>query len=134
MVIRQRTFRVWLALGFGLFCASGAVLLSLVLIDSVRDELPTALLLVPIAGLAGVAVLACLPWWRRLDEMEQGAHLLGWYWGGTLGALAGLIGLVAIHGGQSLVVRGAVLVLIIQLITYLLFWLGIRVSRRAPDA
>src|SRR6478735_8766921 len=49
----------------------------------------------------GLALLACAPWWSRLDDMQRQEHLVSWYWGGTAGGLISLMALVASSGVRS---------------------------------
>ena len=45
--------------------------------------------------LGALALLSCLPWWRRADDVQRGEHLASWYWGGMGGGIFVLMGLVA---------------------------------------
>jgi hypothetical protein len=38
--------------------------------------------------IAGLALATLVPWWNRTDEAARQAHLSGFFWGGTAGAVA----------------------------------------------
>lgn len=45
----------------------------------------------------GVAIYACLSWWRRLDEAAREAHKWAWFWGGSAGMAAGFTVLITLY-------------------------------------
>jgi hypothetical protein len=65
-------------------------------------------LVFPLLLLAGaLALAAVVPWWRRVDDVQKAVHLSSWYWGGTAGGIAVLMGLVAATGIESELAQGA---------------------------
>lgn len=74
------------------------------------------------AALAGLGLLACVPWWRALDEMQRSAQLTSWYWGGSFGCVAGLLGAGLIGGVHSALLSGALLVAAAQIISFAVCW------------
>jgi hypothetical protein len=81
-----------------------------------------------------VALLACVPWWNRLDDMQKQGHLVSWYWGGTAGAIVSLMGLVAHSGVRSDLATGGMIVLLAEAGAYLLWWAFWAHGRRGPKA
>lgn len=95
-----------------------------------KDMLTPEVMIVVATLLAGLAMLACIPWWRALDEMQKDAQLAAWYWGGTMGVTIGLLSAVIIGGPHSELVKGAVLVGGAQGVCFAVVWLGWRVIHR----
>ena len=60
--------------------------------------------------ITGLGLLASLPWWRRMDDLQREGQMVSWYWGGTIGAVAVLMALIAGAGMQSAVTKGGLLV------------------------
>lgn len=98
-----------------------------------RDQLPPSLAIFLLALLGGAALLAGLPWWRALDEMEREAQLTSWYWGGGFGSALGVMTAAVIGGPYSPLAQGALLMGGSQLTSFVLFWLAWRVKHR-PSA
>src|SRR5690349_10384365 len=68
----------------------------------------------------GLALLACLPWWRRVDDVQKGVHLASWWWGGMAGGIVVLMGLVAAVGPRGDLAKGAGLLMVGQAVGFLL--------------
>ena len=68
----------------------------------------------------GLALLACVPWWKRLDDMQKHGHLVSWYWGGTAGGIVALMGLVAAKGIRSEMASGGMAVLLAGAVVFLI--------------
>ncbi len=68
----------------------------------------------------GLGLLISIPWWRRMDDMQRQAQTTTWYWGGTIGAIAVIMALIAGTGVHSEVTKGAMLVLMGQCAAFLI--------------
>jgi uncharacterized membrane protein YfcA len=92
--------------------------------------------LVFLALLAGcvLAFWACIPWWRRMDDMQKEGHLVSWYWGGIGGGIAVLMAIIAGYGLRSDQATGVLMVLTGQVAGFLLFWLFWARGRRGSQA
>lgn len=77
-----------------------------------------------IVGLMIVAAtfLACIPWWRTMDDMQRQGHMISWYWGGMAGGIIVLIGLIAALGVRSDQSQGAVALFMGQAVGFLIYW------------
>ncbi|MEO7553730.1 MAG: hypothetical protein ABIT10_08020 [Alteraurantiacibacter sp.] len=69
-----------------------------------------------------VSFAAAVPWWRTMDDMQKHGHMISWYWGGMAGGSAMFAWLVAGAGAQSDAVKGAVALLLAQVVGFLIFW------------
>ncbi|MGR4866199.1 hypothetical protein [Caulobacter sp. LARHSG274] len=130
MPIGQRQKRIWVAGGVALAVAIAVGVASGLLIIQGRDHIPTTAILVLLALLIGGALFACVPWWRRLDDMARDAHLTAWYWGGSFGAGIGLLGIAASAGVRGAIFQGGALVVLAQVAAYVVFWLAWWAFRR----
>lgn len=84
--------------------------------------------------LSGLALIATLPWWRRLDDMQRSSHLVSWYWGGLAGGFATIMGVVAATGPRSDFSLGGFYMMLGQAAAYFLC-LGIwRLRYRGSEA
>lgn len=98
-----------------------------------RGTIATAVLMALVLG-AGVGVSAL--WWRRLDEAAREAHKWAWYWGGSLGMVVGLVGVLTLSARAvdisplfrpdmrpvDLIVAGMMSILVFQIVGYALAW------------
>src|SRR5690606_30704183 len=57
--------------------------------------------LAALLGLLAIVLWACVPWWKRMDDMQRHGHMFSWFWGGFPGGLAVLLALVAATGVRS---------------------------------
>lgn len=73
--------------------------------------------------ICAVAFAACVPWWRRTDDMQKSGQLVSWYWGGSGGAAAALMAIIAATGVRSEMSTGALYLLLSQTAAFALFWL-----------
>ena len=71
------------------------------------------------------ASVACLPWWRRVDDVQKAEHLASWWWGGMAGGIVVLMALVAASGPRGGMAQGAGMLMIGQAVGFLIL-LGIR--------
>jgi hypothetical protein len=69
-----------------------------------------------------VSFAAALPWWRTMDDMQRQGHTISWYWGGLGGGSLMFAWLIAALGGESDTVKGAVAMLLAQIVGFLIFW------------
>jgi hypothetical protein len=76
-----------------------------------------------------LACFACLPWWRRVDDVQKAEHLASWWWGGMAGGIVVLMALVAASGPRGIMAQGAGLLMIGQAVGFLIL-LGIRRLRQ----
>lgn len=67
-------------------------------------------------------ILATLPWWRSLDSMQREAQYFSWHWGAVVGGTAALGAIIAFAGLETELMRGALLLIIAQMVGYGLFW------------
>jgi hypothetical protein len=130
MPVAKRQKAIWIAMlaAFGVAGLIG-VLCSL-LIGWGQDRLPTALTVLALSALIGVTLLACVPFWRRLDDMARQAHLSSWYWGASFGGGVALLSAVVLGGARSPLFQGAALVFFAQVAAYVVFWLAWWARRR----
>jgi hypothetical protein len=133
MPVAKRQKAIWIAMlaAFGVSSLVG-VLCSL-FIGWGPDRLPTALVVATLSALMGVALLACLPFWRRLDDMAREAHLSSWYWGASFGGGVALLSTAVLGGANSPLFQGGALVFLAQIAAYVVFWLAWW-ARRRPRA
>lgn len=81
-----------------------------------------------------LALFACLPWWRRVDDVQKSEHLASWWWGGMAGGIVVLMALVAAYGPRGEMAKGAGFLMVGQALGFLLV-LGIRrLHQRDPAA
>jgi hypothetical protein len=69
-----------------------------------------------------LALWACVPWWRRMDDMQKHGHMVSWYWGGLAGGIIMLMAIIAANGTRSEQALGALLVMMGSVGGFLLFW------------
>jgi hypothetical protein len=81
-----------------------------------------------------LAFAACLPWWRRADDMQRSGQLISWYWGGSGGAAITLMAIVAATGVTSEASTGALYMILGQAAAFLLFWGGWYLRHRGPTS
>ena len=81
-----------------------------------------------------LALLACVPWWNRLDDMQKQGHMVSWYWGGTAGGITSLMALVAYSGVRSDLATGGFVVLLTEAGAFLLAWALWAYARRGPKS
>jgi uncharacterized membrane protein YfcA len=86
MPMGRRQKGIWIALVAAVIAAVIVGLVSGVLVETAPAHIPRSLVIVLLAALIGVVLAACIPWWRRLDDMAREAHLTAWYWGGHSGS------------------------------------------------
>jgi hypothetical protein len=121
-----------MALAFGVAAVVG--LASGALIDNAQGRLPVSVTVGIIAALIGLAFLATLPWWQRIDDMERGGHLSSWYWGGQFGGLLALLALVVTYGRDHQLVYGGLIILAAEVAGFLLVLAGWKIAHRgAPE-
>jgi len=116
-------------LSLAVFAAGSAATIALFQLANL-PPLGTFLLLVVIAG---TILLSLRPWWRKLDHMQKDSHYISWYWGGTFGAAVAVLGLASFIGNQSPEMMGAVILLITQLVTTLLYWIWWSLRHRGDE-
>ena len=91
--------------------------------------------LVPVLG------LACLLYWRRIDEAAREAHKFAWYWGGSLGlAIASAVMVIVQRSNLpflptdmpagELVAFGITLCMVAQVLCYGVVWVWWWLARR----
>ncbi|MDP2765265.1 MAG: hypothetical protein Q8O54_10565, partial [Brevundimonas sp.] len=83
--------------------------------------------------------VACVRWWRRIDEAAREAHKWAWWWGGSGGMGVGLVLLLTLmvraddsqplpgHVGSApgeIFVSGMMSILLFQIVGYGLAWAG----------
>ena len=125
VMAEPRQKRINRALGWSVAGSlAGGVVLAVLYEASRRGKLPEgAAILVASLALVG-ALAACLPWWRRLDDMAREAHGVSWFWGGSLGMGLGLIALMIGAGMESPQFAGAMTVVGLEIAGYGAAWLG----------
>jgi len=120
----------WLAFGIPLVAAAGAS----VLLRSIAPGDYFWPVLAMLWAVCALALWACVPWWKRLDDMQKQGHMLGWYWGGLGGGILALMWLVAAVGVRGELARGGLIVLMGQLVGFLLFWIVWARRRSGPSS
>ena len=91
-------------------------------------------LLLALCTIGTVALAACVPWWRRADDMQKYAHLVSWYWGGIAGGALAVMALVAAGGRQAQLAQGGGITLLGQFAGFLVFFAVWRMRHRGPAA
>ena len=79
--------------------------------------------------MAGV-VLAGIPWWRALDDVQKQGQTHSWYWGSLVAGLAALAWLLATTGRHSDLSLGAAYLFVAQGVGFALAWLLWRLKGR----
>lgn len=130
MSIERRQKAIWVAGGMALLAAMGVGLLAGMFVRTGPGHLPPSLVVLGCAVLVGTALLASVPWWRKLDDMARDAHLTSWYWGASFGGGVALMVTAAMGGVQGELFQGGVMVFGAQAVVYLVFWLGWWALRR----
>ncbi len=120
----------WLA--FGVPIAIAAALS--VLLRSVDPGEHFWLVLPALLAGCALALWACVPWWRQLDDMQKLGHMVSWYWGGLAGGIAMLMAVIAAYGLRSEWAAGALVALLGQLVGFLTFWAGWMWRRRGEGS
>jgi hypothetical protein len=134
MPIERRQKVIWMAGGAALLAAAGVGLVCGGLIVAGQGHVPLAVIVLACALLMGLALLACMPWWRRLDHMARDAHLTAWYWGASFGGGVALLATIAASGVRGPLFQGAALVFLAQAAAYGVCWLGWWAMRRSKAA
>jgi hypothetical protein len=93
-----------------------------------------AVMLALMAPLSVAAIATGIPLWRAWDEMQKEAHVTGWYWGGSVGAILGVISAFVLGGINSDLVRGAMLVCGVQFVCAVICQTGWRILHRPRGA
>ena len=130
MTIEKRQKAIWAAGGVALLAAVVVGLAGGMLIRSGPTQLPLGLVVLGCAVLVGAALLATVPWWRRLDDMARDAHLTSWYWGATFGGGVALMAAAAMGGVRGALFQGAIMVFGAQVLAYVVCWLAWWALRR----
>ena len=130
MTIEKRQKAIWAAGGVAFLAAIVVGLLSGMFARLGPGQLPLGLVIVGCAALVGAALLATLPWWRRLDDMARDAHLTSWYWGASFGGGVALLAAAAMSGVKGPLFQGAALVFGAQAAAYVVCWLAWWALRR----
>ena len=120
----------WLAFGVAPFVGIGGALLLRTVGPGEHFWIVFPVLL---AG-CGLALLASVPWWNRLDDMQKQGHLVSWYWGGLAGGIISLMALVAYSGVRSDLATGGLTVLLSETAAFMLAWFFWAYARRGPKA
>jgi hypothetical protein len=134
MPVERRQKVIWVAGGAALLAAAGMGLVYGVLLTAGHGRVPLAVMVLACAILMGVALLACMPWWRRLDHMARDAHLTAWYWGASFGGGVALLATIASSGFRSPLFQGGALVFLAEVAAYGVCWLGWWAMRRSKAA
>jgi hypothetical protein len=134
MAVERRQKRIWMAGGAALLATLAVGLISGVVIVAGQGRVPLAVIVLACAALTGAALLATIPWWRRLDHMARDAHLTAWYWGASFGGGVALLAAIAASGVRSPLFYGAALVCLVQVAAYGVCWLGWWAMRRSKAA
>ena len=80
-------------------------------------------------AVGALALITCVPWWRRVDDVQKAEHMASWWWGGMAGGIAVLMALVAANGTRADLAQGAALLMVGQAVGFLVL-LGIRRLRQ----
>src|SRR5437764_409549 len=126
MSLSHRHKRYMAALGLSLVLVAGIGIAAGSIVRFGHDWLPSTVSIILVALVGGAAVLACLPWWRALDEMQRERQLTSWYWGGSFGMVLGLLSAAVIGGARSPLAQGAFMVVVTEVASFTVFWLGWR--------
>ena len=123
--------KIWAQRKWGVLSLTTAAALGLAvgyLTEGDRFGLSPILTFVFLLGLAALACVPLAPWWNRLDDMQKQSQYESWYWGGTIGMLLGLLGLIASVDAQSEMAKGGLIVVMAQFVGYVLYsiWFRIR--------
>lgn len=130
---RHKRYAVGLSLTLALTVVIS--LLASVVVKHGRDWFPMQVSWFLFAVIAVGVILACIPWWRALDEMQRRAHLVSWYWGGSFGTLVALLVAIAMaRNPYNPLVEGAFLVAVLQAVSYAVFWVAFRLLHRSAQA
>jgi hypothetical protein len=130
MAIEKRQKAILIAGGAALLASLVVGLAGGMFVRSGPSQLPMGLVVAICAALVGAALLASLPWWRRLDDMARDAHLTSWYWGATFGGGVAMLTLAALGGVGSPLFLGAILVFGAEVAAYVVCWLAWWALRR----
>jgi hypothetical protein len=122
MSIERRQKAIWAALGMAVVATLGTGVMAALLFRDGPERLPLSLIILACAVLIGLAVLATVPWWRKLDDMARDAHLTSWYWGASFGGGGALL-VAAVIDGKGPLFLGAIMVFGSQAVAYVLCWL-----------
>lgn len=134
MAVERRQKKIWMAGGAALLAATVVGLVSGVVIVAGHGRVPLAVIVLACAALTGAALLAAIPWWRRLDHMARDAHLTAWYWGASFGGGVALLAIIARDGVAGAMFQGGALVFLAQVAAYVVCWLAWWAMRRPKAA
>lgn len=112
--------RKYFVLGFGVAIAAGLVLG--IYLPANAGSAPAWLVFPVLLVLMGGVMLAGLPWWRALDDVQRQGQTHSWYWGSMLAGLCVIMWLIATTGRHSDMSLGAAYLFIAQGIGFALVW------------
>jgi len=130
MPATARFKRYLVALTLSLLLATGVGIVAGFVIKLGQEFIPSQAWIVLVPILAVFGILACLPWWRSLDEMQRETQLTSWFWGGSFGILAGIFVAYVIGRTHQFLVLGALVVVAAQVVSYGICWVALRFIRR----
>lgn len=129
--VEARQRRILTAMGGAFAAAVGVGLAAGLGVQVGHGRVPDAVLVAGAAVLVAVALLACVPWWRRMDAMAREAHTSAWWWGGAWGMGVGMLALAITAGARSPQVSGGLVVILLEVAGYVGGWLLWWASKRA---
>ena len=114
----------------GLCAAVAAGLVLGLLVPAHSESTPVWIVLPALLLLMAVVVVAGLPWWHALDDVQKQGQTHSWYWGSMLGALAFICWLIATTGRHSDLSLGAGYLFIAQGAGFVIAWAVWRIRGR----
>ena len=118
-------------LGFGAALAAGLILG--LYLPANEATTPTWIVYPALLALMAGVILAGLPWWRALDDVQKQGQTHSWYWGSMLAGVAVLMWMVATTGRHSDMSLGAAYLFIAQGLGFALVWLVWRLRGRGTS-
>lgn len=91
-----------------------------------------AIVIPMLLSLTVVLSAVCWLWWQKTDDLQRQGQLVSWWWGGTFGALVGLVIMVGLTGRHSDMSLGATYLFFAQFAGMAVVWVAWKLRGLGP--
>ena len=126
----QSKFWLMAALAFG-----SAIIVGVIIAKTVpaASGVANPVLIIPmLLSLTVVLAITCWLWWQKTDDLQRQGQLISWWWGGSFGAVAGLIVIVGLTGRHSDISLGATYLFFAQFAGMAVVWVAWKLRGLGP--